>query len=115
MEQVLLFTANYFPRALLLLLLYSAVLFSVDALGEIVEYLFSVVKEGLEALYWLSMHDLLFKMVPLNNCFNAVVDGAAGSAMAGPLFLPEMVLAGPHFWPRHSWQGCFLTFLLDLL
>ena len=33
------------------------------------EYLVSVVKEGLEALYCLSMHDLLFKMVPLNNCF----------------------------------------------
>ena len=28
-----------------------------------------MVKEGLEALYCLSMHDLLFKMVPLNDCF----------------------------------------------
>ena len=53
---------------LLLLPLYSAGLFSVDALGER-EYLVSVVKEGLEALYCLSMHDLLFKMVPLNNRF----------------------------------------------
>ena len=52
----------------MLLLLYSAGLFSVDALGER-EYLGSVVKEGLEALYCLSMHDHLFKMVPLNNCF----------------------------------------------
>ena len=29
----------------------------------------SVVKEGFEALYCLSMHNLLFNMVPLNNCF----------------------------------------------
>ena len=35
--------------------------------------------------------------------------------MAGPLFLPEMVLAGPHFWPNIFLQGRFLTFLLDLL
>ena len=54
---------------LLLLPPQSAGLFSVDALGERVEYLVSVVKEGLEALYCLSMHDLLFKMVPLNNSF----------------------------------------------
>ena len=53
----------------LLLHLYSARSFSVDTLGERVEYLVSVFKEGLEALYCLSMHDLLFKMVPLNNCF----------------------------------------------
>ena len=32
--------------------------------------------------------------------FKAVVGGPAGPAMAGPLFLPEMVLAGPHFWPN---------------
>ena len=38
-----------------------------------------------------------------------------GPAMAGPLFLPEMVLAGPHFWPNIFFQGRFLTFLLDLL
>ena len=52
---------------LLLLPPQSAGLFSVDALGERVEYLVSMAKEGLEALYCLSMHDLLFKMVPLNN------------------------------------------------
>ena len=25
--------------------------------------------------------------------------------MAGPLFLPEMVLAGPHFWPNIFFAG----------
>ena len=54
---------------LLLLPPQSAGLFSVDALGERVEYLVSVVKEGLKSLYCLSMHDLLLKMVPLNNSF----------------------------------------------
>ena len=47
--------------------------------------------------------------------FKAVVGRPAGPAMAGPLFLPEMVLAGPHFWPNIFFQGRFLTFLLDLL
>ena len=37
----------------------------------------------------------------------AVVGGAAGPAMAGPLFLPEMVLAGPHFWPNTFLAGPF--------
>ena len=32
--------------------------------------------------------------------YKAVVGGAVGPAMAGPLFLPEMVLARPHFWPN---------------
>ena len=30
-----------------------------------------------------------------------------GPAMAGPLFLPEMVLAGPHFWPNKFFAGPF--------
>ena len=37
----------------------------------------------------------------------AVVRGAAGPAMAGPLFLLEMVLAGPHFWPDTFLAGPF--------
>ena len=37
----------------------------------------------------------------------AVVGGPAGPAMAGPLFLPEMVLAGPHFWPNTFFAGPF--------
>ena len=44
--------------------------------------------------------------------YKAVVGGPAGLAMTGPLFLPEMVLAGPHFWPNIFLQGRFLTFLL---
>ena len=40
----------------------------------------------------------------------AVVDGLAGQAMAGPLFLPEMVLAWPRLWPNMFLQGHFLTF-----
>ena len=32
--------------------------------------------------------------------YKAVVGGPAGPAMAGPLYLPKMVLAGPHFWPN---------------
>ena len=39
--------------------------------------------------------------------FKAVVGGAAGPAMAGPLFLPEMVLAGPHFWQKTFLTGPF--------
>ena len=31
----------------------------------------------------------------------AVVGGATGPAMAGPHFLPEMVLAEPRFWPKY--------------
>ena len=27
--------------------------------------------------------------------------------MAGPLFLPEMVLDGPHFWPNMFFAGPF--------
>ena len=46
----------------------------------------------------LSQHDGLHK---------AVVGGQAGPAMAGPLFLPEMVLAGPHFWPNMFFTGPF--------
>ena len=37
----------------------------------------------------------------------AVVGGLAGPAMAGPLFMPEMVLAGPHFWPNIFLAGPF--------
>ena len=37
----------------------------------------------------------------------AVVGGAAVPAMAGPLFLPEMVLAGSHFWPNTFLAGPF--------
>ena len=37
----------------------------------------------------------------------AVVGGPAGPATAGPLFLPEMVLAGPHFWPNMFFAGPF--------
>ena len=36
--------------------------------------------------------------------FKAVV---GGPAMAGPLFLPKMVLAGPHFWPNIFFAGPF--------
>ena len=32
----------------------------------------------------------------LNN--KVIVDGPAGLAMAGPLFWPKMVSAGPQFW-----------------
>ena len=39
--------------------------------------------------------------------YKAVVGGPAGPAMAGPLFLPEMVLAGPHFWPNMFFAGPF--------
>ena len=37
----------------------------------------------------------------------AVVGGPASPAMAVPLFLPEMVLAGPHFWPNIFFAGPF--------
>ena len=37
----------------------------------------------------------------------AVVGGPAGPAIAGPLFLPEIVLAGPHFWPNSFFAGSF--------
>ena len=39
--------------------------------------------------------------------YKAVVGGPAGPAMAGPLFLPEVVLAGPHFWPNMFFAGLF--------
>ena len=37
----------------------------------------------------------------------AVVGGPAGPAMAVPLFLPEMVLAEPHFWTNIFFAGPF--------
>ena len=44
----------------------------------------------------------------------AVVGGPASPAMAGPLFLPEMVLAWPHFWPNMFFcKAVFSRFLLD--
>ena len=37
----------------------------------------------------------------------AVVGGPAGPAIAGPLFLSEMVLPGPRFWPNMFFAGPF--------
>ena len=39
--------------------------------------------------------------------YKAVVDGPAGPAMAGPLFLPQMVLVRPSFWPNMFFAGPF--------
>ena len=46
-------------------------------------------------------------VIMIFTCCKALVGGAAGPAMAGPLFLPEMVLAGPHFWPNTFLAGPF--------
>ena len=43
------------------------------------------------------------------NC-KAIGGGPAGPDFAGPLFLPEMVLAEHRFWPNIFLQGHFLTF-----
>ena len=41
------------------------------------------------------------------NQYKAVVGGPAGQAMARPLFLPEMILAGPRFRPNMFFTGPF--------
>ena len=42
-----------------------------------------------------------------NSYHKAIVGGAAGPAMARPLFLPKKVLAGPYFWPNTFLAGPF--------
>ena len=50
---------------------------------------------------------MVAKVILFFYLFKAVVGGMAGPAIAGPLFLPEMVLAGPHFWPNTFFAGLF--------
>ena len=56
--------------------------------------------------------DFKIILVSKKESIKAVV---GGPAMAGPLFLTEMVLAGPRFWPNMLLQDHFLKILLDLL
>ena len=61
------------------------------------------------------MHSGIPQGQAISQISKAVVGGPAGPAMAGPLLLPEMVLAGPRFRPNMFLQGHFFSrFLLDL-